>query len=316
MADHLLHRKLGFFDEPEGGFCSVVVGGETALKLDLTPDQFVHEHRRDRRIPRQTCQHHGGLPVQAIHRFQDPVRIARDIDDNIAHLATGFLADDFHEVLFFDIDGTMGAELLGQFQARLVASDARDKDLDGAGMARSECAGEPLLSRTLDQNIIAHFDPASANGPLKTVGHHRTDKGCSFGGKRVTDLRREHIGSQINVIRKAAEQVRRLIAFCPAAIVRALLAKALIVAPAIGTAATADGAFENDAIAFFYVVNRSSIFAELFDSAEDFMSENDGIIDFKLAVQILNVGTTDAAHLDLYQTAVGGNVGNRIFTDF
>src|SRR5262245_19697108 len=210
----------------------------------------------------------------------------------------------------------MGAELLGQFQARLVASDARDKDLSGAGVARSECAGEPLLSRTLDQNIIAHFDPASADGPLKAVGHHRADKGRRFGGQRVTDLSREHIGSEVNVIREAAEQVRRLIAFCSPAIVRALFAKALIVAPAIRTTTAADGAFENDAIAFFYVVNCSRIFAELFDSAEDFMSENDGIIDFKLAVQIFDVGTTDAAHLDLYQTAVGGNVGNRIFTDF
>src|SRR5262245_55324 len=284
MADHLLHRKLGFFDEPEGGFCSIVVGGETALKLDLTPDQFVHEHRRDRRIPRQTCQHHGGLPVQAIHRFQDRVRIARDIDDNITHLATSFVANYFHDVFFFDIDRTMGAELLGQFQARLVASDARDKDLGGAGVARSECAGEPLLSRTLDQNIIAHFDPASANSPLRAIGHHRTDKGYRFGGKRVTDLGREHIGSHVNVIREPAEQMRRLIAFGSSAIVCALLAKALIVAPAIGTAAAADGALENDAIAFFYVVNRSSIFAELLDSAKNFMSENYRIIDFELAV--------------------------------
>ena len=67
MADHFLDRKLGFFDKPERGFRGVVVGGETALKFDFTPDQFVHEHRRDSRIPRQTCQHHGGLAVQAIH---------------------------------------------------------------------------------------------------------------------------------------------------------------------------------------------------------------------------------------------------------
>src|SRR5262245_33410408 len=210
----------------------------------------------------------------------------------------------------------MGAELLGQFQARLVASDARDKDLGGAGVARSECAGEPLLSRTLDQNIIAHFDPASADGPLKAVGHHRADKGRRFGGQRVTDLSREHIGSEVDVIREAAEQVRRLIAFCSPAIVRALLAKALIVAPAIGTAAAADGALQNDAIAFFYVVDRSSLFAELLDTAKNFMSENDGIIDFELAVKVFDVGAANAAHLDLNQAAVGANVGNRIFTDF
>src|SRR4029453_30330 len=140
--------------------------------------------------------------------------------------------------------------------SRFVASDARDKDLGGAGVARGKCAGESLLSWTLDQNIIAHLHAASANGPLKAVGHHRTDKGCRFGGKRVADLGRENIGSQVNIIREAAKQVRWLIAFCSPAIVRALLAKALIVAPAIGAAAAADGAFENDAIAFLYVVNR------------------------------------------------------------
>lgn len=63
MADHFLHGKLGFFDEPERGFRSVVVGGETTLKFDFTPDQFIHEHGRYGGIAGQTGQHHGGLPV-------------------------------------------------------------------------------------------------------------------------------------------------------------------------------------------------------------------------------------------------------------
>ena len=46
------------------------------------------------------------------------------------------------------------------------------------------------------------------------------------------------------------------------------------------------------------------------------MPENDGIIDFKLAVKVFDVGAADAAHLDLNQAAVGGNVGKRIFTNF
>jgi hypothetical protein len=110
--------------------------------------------------------------------------------------------------------------------------------------------------------------------------------------------------------------MRRLIAFCSPAIVRALLAKALIVAPAVGTTAAADGAFENDAISFLYVVNRCSIFAELLDPAKNFMSENDGIIDFELAVQVFDVGAANAAHLNLDQAAIGGNVRKRIFTNF
>ena len=46
------------------------------------------------------------------------------------------------------------------------------------------------------------------------------------------------------------------------------------------------------------------------------MTENDRIIDFKFAVEVFDVGAADAAHLDLDQAAVGGNVGNRIFTYF
>ena len=85
--------------------------------------------------PVKPPKHHGRLAVQAIHRFQDRVGIARNIDDHVAHLAVGFLADDFHDVFFFDIDRACGAEFLGQFQPRFVASDAGDKNLRGTGMA-------------------------------------------------------------------------------------------------------------------------------------------------------------------------------------
>src|SRR6266436_3269875 len=54
MTDHLLHRELRLFDEPQRGFRSIVVRRKTTLEFDLTPDQFVHEHR---------C--HGGIPGQA-----------------------------------------------------------------------------------------------------------------------------------------------------------------------------------------------------------------------------------------------------------
>src|SRR5262245_41835207 len=69
MANHFLDGKFGLFDEPERGFGGVVISGKTTLKLDLTPDELVHEHRRYRRIPSQTRQHHGGMPVQTINGF-------------------------------------------------------------------------------------------------------------------------------------------------------------------------------------------------------------------------------------------------------
>jgi hypothetical protein len=90
--------------------------------------------------------------------------------------------------------------------------------------------------------------------------------------------------------------VRRLIALGSPAITRALPAKTLVVAPAIGAAAATDGTFENDAIALFYVVDRPGVFAELFDAAENFMPENNRIIDFELAVEVFNVGAADTAH--------------------
>src|SRR5262249_18994354 len=136
------------------------------------------------------------------------------------------------------------------------------------------------------------------------------------GGRGACDRGREQRGEYIIIPGAPAEERRVLFVFFPPAIVRALLAKALIVTPAIGAAAAADGALENDAIAFFYMVNRAGIFAELFDPAKNFMSENDGIIDFKLTVKVFDVGAANAAHLNLDQAAIDGNVRKRIFTNF
>src|SRR5687768_5352040 len=98
----------------------------------------------------------------------------------------------------------------------------------------------------------------------------------------------------------------RLIAFRPSTVIGTLAAKALVVAPAVGAAAAAERAFENDPVAFFDMMNRRGIFAELFDAAKNFMAEDDRIVDVELAVQIFHVGAADAAHFDLDQAAVGG----------
>jgi hypothetical protein len=109
--------------------------------------------------------------------------------------------------------------------------------------------------------------------------------------------------------------MRRLIAFSPPAVVRALLAKALVVAPAIGAAAAANCAFENDAIAFFDVVNGRSVFAKFFNAAKNFVAEDNGIIDFQFTVEIFDVRAADSSHLYFNEAAVCRNIGNRIFTD-
>ena len=151
MADHLFHRELGFLDDPQRGFGGVVVGGEAALQFDLVPDQLVHQHRRHGGVAGQAAEHHGRLTVQAVHRFQDRIGIARHVDDDIAELAVGFLADHFDDIFFLDVDDPRRAEFLGQIETRLVAADAGDEDFRRAGMFGREGAGKSLLAGSLDQ---------------------------------------------------------------------------------------------------------------------------------------------------------------------
>src|SRR5262249_56170497 len=120
-------------------------------------------------------------------------------------------------------------------------------------------------------------------------------EGVGWGGMAYRGVARGTGGPQKKVPPAPPERWVVVSQFFSPAIVRALLAKALIVTPAIGAAAAADGALENDAIALFYMVNRAGIFAELFDPAKNFMSENDGIIDFKLTVKVFDVGAANAA---------------------
>jgi hypothetical protein len=137
---------------------------------------------------------------------------------------------------------------------------------------------------------------------------------ASAGSASLT-LVHEDIGGQVKIIGEAAEQMGRLVAFGPSAIVGALSAKALVVAPAVGAAAAAESAFEDDTIAFFDMMNCRGVLAEFFDAAENFMAEDDRIIDFELAVQIFDVRAAHAAHFYLNQPAIGGNVRHRIFAD-
>src|SRR3990172_1363346 len=109
--------------------------------------------------------------------------------------------------------------------------------------------------------------------------------------------------------------MRRLVALGAAAVGRALAAEARAAAPAIGAAAAAQRALENDPIALFDFVDRGRVAAELLDAAEDFMAENNRVIDLELAVKVFDVGAADAAHFHLHQPAVGGNVGDRIFAN-
>ena len=178
-------------------------------------------------------------------------------------------------------------------------------------MQESPCWPGPWI-----KNIITHLDAAAADRPLKAVGHHRADQRRRFGGKGFAHFGAQNVGRQVEVVGEAAEQMGRLVALGAAAVVSALAAEALIVAPAVGAAAAAERAFENDPVAFFDMVNRRGVLAELFDPAENFMAENDRVVDLEFAVQIFDIGAADAAHFNFDQSAVGGNVRNRILAQF
>ena len=127
-----------------------------------------------------------------------------------------------------------------------------------------------MLAGALDQNVIAHFDAAAANRPLKTVGHDRADQRGGLSGQCIADFGSEDVGRQVEIIGEAAEKMRRLVAFCPPAVIGALAAEALVVTPAIGTTAAAERAFENNAIAFFHLVNRGGVLARVSRRGREF----------------------------------------------
>jgi len=93
--------------------------------------------------------------------------------------------------------------------------------------------------------------------------------------------------------------VRRLVAFGASAVIGPLPTEALVIAPAVGAAATAQRAFENDSVAFFNFVNLGSIAPKLFNARQDFVTENDRVGDLQFAMEILNVRPTNATHFDL-----------------
>src|SRR5262245_42839352 len=107
----------------------------------------------------------------------------------------------------------------------------------------------------------------------------------------------------------------RLITFGTSAVVGALAAKALVVAPTVGAAAAAEGTFQDDPIAFFDFVNLRGVSTQLLDAGKNFMAENDRVGHLQLAVKIFHVGAADAAHFDSQKPAVRRNLGNRIFAD-
>src|SRR5262249_54264946 len=159
-------------------------------------------------------------------------------------------------------------EAARELEPARVASDAGDENARGARLLGGERAGKPLLSRPLDQHVVAHFHAAVAERPLVAVRHHRADEHRRLCRKLVADFRRERVGGEINIGGEAAEEVRRGRRAGAAAVARPLLAEAVRAAAAVGAAAAAARAFQDNAVAFFEAVNVRRFAAELYDAAQ------------------------------------------------
>ena len=131
-----------------------------------------------------------------------------------------------------------------------------------------------MLSRSLDQHVIAQFDAALAHRPLKSIGHHRADEHRGLGRQVIADFRDQNIGHKVEVVGEATEQMGRVGASRLSAVADARFTKTGAPAAAVRAAAAAFGAFENDAVAFSDAVDRRGLGPELFNPAEDFMAEN------------------------------------------
>src|SRR5512144_2052451 len=100
------------------------------------------------------------------------------------------------------------------------------------------------------------------------------------------------------------------------AVTDARFAKACGAASAVGATAAAFSAFHDYPVAFFDAVDGCRFLAEFFDPAQNLVAEDERIRQAVFAaVQLLEVGATDAAHLDSDQAAIGGNVGDGIFSN-
>jgi hypothetical protein len=90
------------------------------------------------------------LLTHALNRGSDRLRTARDIDYYIRHCALGFFSDYLKYILFFHVNGSMGAKTSGHFQSLVVFAHAGDKDTGssssmGRKVQASPCCPGPWI---------------------------------------------------------------------------------------------------------------------------------------------------------------------------
>ena len=218
------------------------------------------------------------------------------------------------------VDDVVRAELLGDLQPRGILRRAGDDDERRAGLLADHGLRQALLARPLDQHRRVVADAAVEQRPLDAVRHRRDQSG---------ELRRHALGHvvhhrvprQVDVLREAAPQVRRLFVRGVAVADRVgigapvgVLAMPVLPGMAPLALAAAHVVLDEDEVAFLEALAVRELAAGLGDSADVLVAHDGGLVVRRVCVE-LDVGAADAGDLHLQQRAVGRHVRHRIFAD-
>ena len=218
------------------------------------------------------------------------------------------------------VDHVVGAELLGDLQARRVLDGAGDDDQRRAGLLADHGLRQALLARALDQHGRVVADAAVEQRPLDAVRHRRDQPG-ELRRDALRHVMHHRVPRQIDVLREAAPQVRRLlvrgVAVADGVGIGApvgVLAVPVLPGVAPLALAAADIVLDEHEVAFLEALALGELAAGLGDVADVLVAHDGGLVVRRVLVE-LDVGAADAGDLHLHQRGVRRHVRHRIFAD-
>ena len=209
---------------------------------------------------------------------------------------------------------------LATFEPRAVLRRAGDDDQRSAGLLADHGLRQALLARALDQHGGVVADAAVEQRPLDAVRHRRHQPG-ELRRDALRHVVHHRVPRQIDVLREAAPQVRRLlgrgVAVADGVGVGApvgVLAVAVLAGVAPLALAAHHVVLDEDEIAFLEALAPGELAAGLGDVADVLVAHDGGLVVRRVLVE-LDVGAADAADLHLHQRGVRRDVRHRIFAD-
>ena len=207
-----------------------------------------------------------------------------------------------------DVDHVIGAELLGHLHARAVLRGAGDDDQRRAGLLADHGLRQALLARALDQHRRVVADAAVEQRPLDAVRHRRDEAG-ELRRHALRHVMHHRVPRQIDVLREAAPQVRRLLVRGVAVADRVgigapvgVLAMPVLAGVAPLALAAAHVVLDEHQVAFLEALALGELAAGLGDDADVLVAHDGGLVVRRMLVE-LDVGAADAADLHLHQRA-------------